>query len=377
MAHRDATEHKPRRARNRAAPPQPEVHEPRVDDPGLTDLSRQDYVAIAKRSFREAMDDGITDLAAALAYYTFLALPSVLLLSLGLFTLVAGEDALDTVLDKVGTVAPQETVDLLRDSLTRAMDNQSASIAMIAVGGVIALWAVTGAMTAFMRATNQAYEREERTWLRTPARCGAGDVRPHLRRLRAVLRLADPRPAPLGLDRRPDRPREPRLLGLVGRTVADPDPRPARRLRDGPLPGPERGASALAADHLGALVAVVVWLVASGLFAVYVSMFGSYNKAWGSLAAVIVMLTWLWLSALAVLLGAEINAETQRSRELRQGRSRPSAICRRRRPDAGRRPRLVRADASDVLNGARRGSHGTHPPRRSHGYGRPYYGPIG
>jgi membrane protein len=68
----------------------------------------------------------------------------------------------------------------------------------------------------------------------------------------------------------------------------------------------------------GALVAVVVWLVASGLFAVYVSMFGSYNKAWGSLAAVIVMLTWLWLSALALLLGAEINAETERSRELRQ-----------------------------------------------------------
>ena len=51
-------------------------------------------------------------------------------------------------------------------------------------------------------------------------------------------------------------------------------------------------------------------------------MFGSYNKAWGSLAAVIVMLTWLWLSALAVLLGAEINAETQRSRELRQGAGR-------------------------------------------------------
>ena len=69
----------------------------------------------------------------------------------------------------------------------------------------------------------------------------------------------------------------------------------------------------------GSVVAVAVWLVASGLFAVYVSLFGSYNKAWGSLAAVIILLTWLWLSALALLLGAEINAEAERSRELRQG----------------------------------------------------------
>jgi membrane protein len=64
--------------------------------------------------------------------------------------------------------------------------------------------------------------------------------------------------------------------------------------------------------------AVIVWLAASGAFAFYTSRFASYNKTWGSLAAVIIMLTWLWLSALALLLGAEINAETERSRLLRQ-----------------------------------------------------------
>ena len=66
-------------------------------------------------------------------------------------------------------------------------------------------------------------------------------------------------------------------------------------------------------------MAVVVWLVASGAFAIYVSQFGSYNKAWGSLAAVIIMLTWLWISGLALLFGAEVNAEAERSRELRRG----------------------------------------------------------
>ncbi len=79
----------------------------------------------------------------------------------------------------------------------------------------------------------------------------------------------------------------------------------------------------------GAVFAILVWLIASAGFAFYTSQFASYNKAWGSLAAVIIMLTWLWLSALALLLGAEINAETERSRVLRQ--SRPATGG----PDAG------------------------------------------
>jgi membrane protein len=69
----------------------------------------------------------------------------------------------------------------------------------------------------------------------------------------------------------------------------------------------------------GALVSVAVWLLASGAFALYVSFFGSYNKTWGTLAAVVILLTWFWLSAVALLFGAEINAEAERSRELRRG----------------------------------------------------------
>ena len=69
----------------------------------------------------------------------------------------------------------------------------------------------------------------------------------------------------------------------------------------------------------GSVFATVVWLAVSGAFAFYTSSFGSYNKTWGSLAAVIIMLTWLWLAGVALLLGAEINAEAERSRELREG----------------------------------------------------------
>jgi membrane protein len=69
----------------------------------------------------------------------------------------------------------------------------------------------------------------------------------------------------------------------------------------------------------GAVLAVVLWLIASGVFALYVSKFGSYNQAWDSLPAVVILMTWFWLSGVALLLGAEINAEAERSRELRRG----------------------------------------------------------
>jgi len=64
----------------------------------------------------------------------------------------------------------------------------------------------------------------------------------------------------------------------------------------------------------------LIWFAASGLFAFYVSQFGSYNKTWGALSAVVVLLTWFWLTGVALLLGAEVNAEAERSRELRQGK---------------------------------------------------------
>jgi membrane protein len=83
----------------------------------------------------------------------------------------------------------------------------------------------------------------------------------------------------------------------------------------------------------GSLVAVVVWLVASGGFSVYAGMFGDYNKAWGSFSAVIVTLTWLWLTGLALLFGGEVNAEVERSRELRQARPAEARLVAPRRSD--------------------------------------------
>jgi membrane protein len=293
--------------------------ETRLWDPGLLSLSMRDYVAIVKRGLREALDDNITDAAAALAYYIFLALPATLLLSLGAFSLVAGRGAVDTVLDKLAGVVPGEAITLLRESLNRVVENQSGGIAMVAIGGALAIWTASGAMMALIRALNRAYEREEtRPFLRLRA-AALAMVAALLAAVALVFGLLV-----LG----------PHVSGWVGEAVgleslvgwlwwAAQWP----ILIFGLLAvfatvyylGPNVRHPRISFLAPGSVLAVVVWLAASGLFAVYVSMFGSYNKAWGSLAAVIVMLTWLWLGALALLLGAEINAEAERSRELRRG----------------------------------------------------------
>ena len=302
-----------------APEPQPERSEPKLAEPSLSDLSKRDYVAIARRAFSEFRDDHMTNIAAALAYYAFLAIPAALLVAVGVFSLVASPSAVTRIVDKLHGIAPDEALNLLETSLSNMTQRQGTGITVLVVGGALALWSLTGAMQNLMWALNIAYDREE----------GRGFVR---RRLIGLVMLT---------------------FGLIGFTLA------FGVLVLGPQLSTWIG-SALGAEgavkltwyvaewpllvvglllmfaglmyygpnvehprwsflSLGAFTALVVWVAASAAFAFYVSRFGSYNKAWGSLAAVVVMLTWLWLSAAALLFGAEVNAEAERSRELRRG----------------------------------------------------------
>jgi len=302
-----------------APTPQPEQREPELDDPGLTDLSAQDYKAILTRAGKQALAHGITDLAAALAYYSFLAIPAVLLVAVGLFSLFASPDAITTLIDKLGTVVPSQATQLIEDSLRQMNENRSGSLAMVIVGFVLALWTTMGAMTSFMRAVNRAYDREE----------GRGFVRQRLVALQMVIAMGVAFLLVFGL-----LVLGPVMSGWIGNAL---DIEGVMGWLWWVVQWPILLVGLLAVfatvlylgpnvDHPrwrfitpGSVFAVVVWLIASGLFAVYTSMFDSYNKTWGSLAAVIVMLTWLWVTGIALLLGAEINSEAERSRELRQG----------------------------------------------------------
>jgi len=307
---------------DKMARPEPERREPRVDDPRLRDLTFADWKAIVVRAGKRFLDNNAMMLASALAYSTFFAIPSVLLVVVGLFTLIAGADTITTLMQHFNTFMPAQATSLLKASLLRADAHPASSIALTIIGFVLAMWSVTGAMNAYMLALNIAYERKDR--------------RSFLQKRIVAVKMA----AVMGI-----------AFALVAvLLIFGPVVEKAIASRAGPAGSvidilwwvaqwPILLAGLLVAfatvlylgpdvEHRkwqfltpGSLVAALLWIAASGLFAVYTSMFGSYNKTWGALSAVIVTLTWLWLAAMALLFGGEINAEVERSRRLREADS--------------------------------------------------------
>ena len=256
-----------------------------------------------KRAFTE---DEIGDAAAAITYYSFLSIPSLLLVAVGFFSLFADAGTIATLLEKLDDVIPAEAISLLDTSLHRTIENQGGGLALVVVGFAVAAWTVSGTMGAVMRALNRFF--------------GVRDDRGFVKQRAIGVTLVVLVVAAFAL-----------VFGLLvlGPYLADwtgigwiwwlaqwPILVGGLLVAFGLVYslGPNREQLSFKPVTAGSVLAVVVWLAGSGGFAVYVSMFGSYNKAWGSIAAVIVMLTWLWLSSLALLLGAELDAELEGAR---------------------------------------------------------------
>ena len=282
-------------------------------------LSVRDLLAAAKRAAKDMVEDNMMMIASALAYSVFFAIPSVMLVALGLFTLIANPGTIDSLIQRFSHVMPTQATDLLSSSLHRLDQHPSTSITITIIGLLLALWSVTGAMNSFMTAVNIAYDCDDsRNFVKKRglallmAACiGFAFV------LVAILLMLGPQ-----IERRIGSAlghsslvaylwwiaQWPILVfGLLAAfsTILYLGPDVAAVKRHWKLITP------------GAVVAVFTWLAVSGLFAFYTSKFGSYNKTWGSLSAVIVMLTWLWLSSLALLFGAELNAEIEENQERR------------------------------------------------------------
>jgi membrane protein len=282
-----------------------------------TELGRHSWRGVLRRTVSEFKQDDITDWAAALTYYGILSLFPGLLVLVSLIGL-AGASATQPLIDNLGTVAPGPAKDIATSAI-EGLQSNGASGVLAVVGIVVALWSASNYVGAFTRASNAIYEIGEGRpfWKLRPLQIGVTIV---MVLLLAVCALAVVVTGPVA-EAVGD------IVGLGSTAVAVWD------IAKWPFLAivfmTMLGLLYYAAPNVehprfrwitpGAVAAVVLWLLASAAFAFYVANFGSYDKTYGTLGGVIVFLTWLWISNIAVLLGAEINAEAERGRQIERG----------------------------------------------------------
>ncbi len=269
---------------------------------------------ILRRAVGEAREDRITTSAQALAYSLFLAIPATLLVMLGVFSLVTDEGDVARLVDRLEAIMPPEAAQLLGESLERSAASASSGVLLTVVGLALAFWTTTSAATALMDGITTAFDgTEERSFVRkrlvalviVVCLVGAGLL------LVALLILGPHLQRWLG-----EATGQETLVGWVWWTAQWPLLLVVLLFAFAVVLtlGPAREGRPRIRVSAGALVALVVWLAASGGLAVYSASFGSFEKTWGTLSAVVVTLIWLWLGGAALLFGAEIDSEIEASR---------------------------------------------------------------
>jgi membrane protein len=282
-----------------------------------TQLPGGSWWAAVKRTVREFQVDNLKDWAAALTYYSVLSIFPALLVLISLLDL-AGPGTIERLLDNLGQVAPGSVNQILEGAINNLRQTRGSAGVLALAGLAVALWSASNYIAAFMRASNAIYDVPEGrpVWKTLPIRIAVTVVVMVLLAVSAVAvvatgGLADRIGRLLGLGSAVvtawDLAKWPVLLLLVSFMFA---------LLYWASPNAKQGFRWVTP---GGILAVVVWVVASVAFAIYVANFGSYNKTYGSLASVIIFLVWLWLSNTAILLGAELNAELERSRAIAAG----------------------------------------------------------
>ncbi len=284
-----------------------------------TDLPKPSWAYLSKKSLQEFTRDHCTDTAAGLTYYSVLALfPALLALISLLGVFGKGEETVDTMLEMVSGIVPADSMDTVRPIIDSMVNTPAAGLALI-TGLVGALWSASGYVGAFGRAMNRVYEVDEGRpfWKLRPmflvltllilvmvalVLIGLVISGPIARTLGDTIGLGDTTVAIWNWAKWPI------MLAMVVLVVA---------LLYYVTPNVQQPKFHWLS--IGALTAILTWVIASGLFGLYVSKFGNYNKTYGALAGVIVLLLWLWITNLALLFGAEIDSELERARQLQAG----------------------------------------------------------
>ena len=283
-----------------------------------TNLKGKSWGGVLKRTFTEFQDDNLTDWAAALTYYGILSIFPALIVLVSVLGLI-GNSATQPLLDNLGSVAPGPAKDIFTDAIKNLQGNSGASGVFFVVGLLAAIWAASGYVSAFMRASNAIYDIEEGRpiWKTLPVRVGLTVL---LMVLTAISAVAVTLSGGLAQE----------VGGLVG--VGDTAVQ-VWNIAKWPVlvlfvsfmfavlywAAPNVKQPGFKWLSPGSVLAVIGWIIASVAFAFYVANFGSYNKTYGALAGPVIFLVWLWISNIMILLGAEFNAELERGRRIEEG----------------------------------------------------------
>ena len=291
----------------------------RADRVRGTRATRLDWRGVLRRTLSESKDDNIGDLAAALTYFSVLSIFPALIALISVAGIV-GKPATEPLLTNVGAFTPGAARDILESAVTGLTHGRGSAGVLFFLGLLGAFWAASGYVAAFMRAANVVWDVEEGRpiWKTLAVRVAVTVVTVVLLAAAAIAVVLTG-----GLAQKAGT-----LLGIgdSGVRTWDIAKWPVLVLVAALLFGllyyaaPNVRHETFRSILPGGITAVVLWMVASALFALYVANFGSYNKTYGSLGAIIVFLVWLWISNLAILLGAELNAEIARGRSVAIGR---------------------------------------------------------
>lgn len=291
-----------------------------VDEPDSpTDLTKPSWRYVARKTVREFSDDQCTDLAAALTYYSVLALFPAAIALLSLVGLVGqGPATVETLVQVLRDMGATSAANTLEPTLTELSQNTGAGWGLV-LGLLVALWSASGYVNAFGRGLNRVYEVTEGrpVWKLRPMMLLVTLVTVVLAALVALaLVLTGPAAQAVG---------DALGIGSTALTVWSIAKWPVMVAVVVLIVAvlyyatPNVKQPRFRWISIGALVAIVVWIAASAAFGFYVANFSSYDKTYGSLAGVIAFLLWLWITNLALLFGAELDAELERGRELQAG----------------------------------------------------------
>jgi membrane protein len=285
---------------------------------GPTKLGAGPWRNALRRTVREFREDNLTDWAAALTYYAVLAIFPAMIALVSILGLV-GSSATQPLLDNLDKLAPGPARDIFKSAIQNLQHSRGGAGVIFVLGLAGALWSASGYVAAFMRASNAIYDVGEGRpiWKTLPVRVGVTVVLVVLLAISAVAvaltgGLAKQVGDLLGGGSTAvmvwDIAKWPVLLLLIGFMFA---------ILYWASPNVKHPGFRWITP--GGVLAVLIALVASAGFAFFVANFGSHTKTYGALAGVVVFLVWLWIANIAVLLGAELNAELERGRRIEAG----------------------------------------------------------